>query len=184
MTTTELENYYQSTGKYQGPSQNDPYNAELENRERAERLQGNSGYADNSGMFLIAKKLEEGTLTPEDAALARTVLGVIETNSRLSASGSPGLKSLDGMADEAKWNAIGGRLRDWLSGMSTSGVGQIGRRNQTPAGSTQAVGGTVRTLRLQIGNGPSTEVNMASAQDAANLESFLSQLETSAGRST
>lgn len=187
MSTAELESYYQTTGKYQGPSANDPYNAELDARDRAERLQGNTGWADNSGMFLIADKLDKGALTAQDAELAKTVLDVIENNLRVSEQGSAASISLAGRNDDAKWSAYATRLRDWLQtqGIGTgAAMGRIGAPNVTPRGSTQGVGGTVRTLRLQIGNGPATDVNMASSQDAAALESFLSQLESSSGRST
>lgn len=43
--------------------------------------------------------------------------------------------------------------------------------------------GGVRTLRLELGGGTGTEVNMASDQDARRLEGFLSQLSTAKGRS-
>ncbi len=168
--------------RYASPG--DPTNQAIDDAERAKRLEGNSGWADNSGMFLIEDKLNKGTLTSADLSLAKTVYDVIQNNRRMFESSSPGLRSLDGITDNAKWSAIGSRLRDWIAlngGADGAKVSQMASTSaQSTAATTAQSSSSVKTIRLQFGN-TSTDVNVASASDAARLESFLTQIAAAKG---
>lgn len=166
-----------SYNRYARPG--DPGNQAIDDAERAKRLEGNTGWVDNSGMFAIEEKLNKGTLGAGDVALAKTVLSVIEQNARLSASGSPGLKSLDGITDDAKWNAIGARLRDWLA-VNGAIDGAKSAQTGTTATPTAQAGNSVRTIKVQMGN-TTTSVNVASAADGAALESIIERLTAAKG---
>lgn len=126
------------------------------------------GATDASYVFQLRDRLQRGeTFTADEIPAIQNALRVAQSNQMLM--NTPGAGSLSGMADADAWVATLTNILERASGSSNTGGGVGIARNVN--------------VNLRLGNNRTT-LSGLSQQNADNLTSFLSQLESASGTAT
>jgi tape measure domain-containing protein len=169
---------------------NDPRNSNGQTQaefQREQKLKG-QGALDMSLQFDLLAKLQNRTLTSEDVPALKSVIAVLKENQKTFDSISPGLNSLQALADDRKWqNAIQG-FQQFVreSERATSFTASALNRERfdggafTGSAATPAAERTVN-VRLTDARGQTRTVQTSEAGAAALLETLRSASLTARG---
>jgi TP901 family phage tail tape measure protein len=137
---------------------------------REDRLAG-QGASDENLRFELLKKLQTGTLSEGDLGSLKAVVATLKENERMFAALPPGLTSLEGLADDRKWESARAGFEQAIANMQ-------GRAGETPQGAA-SVGRSV-IHRVEFPGGKTETINVADEASSAALVRTLQQAKIAA----